>query len=192
MRPKGILATTVRLIAQNFADNGTINAPKFYRYFLSNFAKFDANAFAQCCKKPNCHYCWKKKKGNVPQVVWSTASLISLIIHSTGWEDISKLTHGPMAATSGVLVRRLSRFCYLFLFTHSCLNNCTDLSRVNTELTVKEDKCCCPFIRDIYITVLAPVVQMFYSAINPINHYPVDKYYLYQQHYPLDRDLSSR
>ena len=134
----------------------------------------------------------KKKKGNVPQVVWSTASLISLIIHSTGWEDISKLTNGPMAAASGVLVRCLSRFCYLFLFTHSCLNNCTDLSRVNTELTVKGDKCCCPFIRGIYITVLAPVVQMFYSAINPINHYPVDKYYLYQQHYPLDRDLSSR
>ena len=41
MRPKGILATTVRLIAQNFADNGTINAPKFYRYFLSNFSNFD-------------------------------------------------------------------------------------------------------------------------------------------------------
>ena len=41
MRPKGIFATTVRLIAQNFADYGTINAQKFYRYFLSNFANFD-------------------------------------------------------------------------------------------------------------------------------------------------------
>ena len=90
---------------------------------------------------------------------------------------MSKLTNGPIAAASGVLVCCLSRFCYFALFTHSCVNNCTDLSPVNTELTVKEDKCCCPFIRDIYITVLAPVVQMFYSAINPINHYPVVKYY---------------
>ena len=70
--------------------------------------------------------------------------------------------------------------------THSCLNYCTDLSGAKTE-----NKCCCPFIRDIYITVLAPVVQMFYSAINPINYYPVHKYYWYQQRYPLDRDLSS-
>ena len=29
-------------------------------------------------------------------------------------------------------------------------------------------------IHDIYITVLAPVVQMFYSAINRVDHYPVD------------------
>ena len=184
MRLKGILATTVRLIAQNFADNGTINAPKFYRYFLSNFANFDE--FRESLMPTLSHSVVRdptativeKKKGNVPQVVWSTASLISLIIHSTGWEDISNLTNGPMAAASGVLVCCLSRFCYLFLFTHGCLNNnCTDLSRVNTELTVKGDKCCCPFIRGIYITVLSPVVQMFYSAINPINHYPVVKYY---------------
>ena len=183
MRPKGILATTVRLIAQNFADNGTINAPKFYRYFLSNFANFDE--FRESLMPTLSHSVVRdptativeKKKGNVPQVVWSTASLISLIIHSTGWEDISKLTNGPMSTASGILVRCVSRFCYLFLFTHSCLNTCTDLSRVNTELTIKEDKCYCPFIRDTYITVLAPLVQMFYIAINPINHYPVDKYY---------------
>ena len=155
--------------------------------------KFDTNTFARCCKRLNCHYCWTKR-GNVSQVVWSTTSFVSLIIYSTGWEDNSKLANGPIAAASGVLVCCLSRFCYLALFTHSCLNNCTDLSRVNTELTVKENKCCCPFIRDIYITVLAPVVQMFYSAINPTHLYPVDKYqkyYWYQQRYPLDRDLSS-
>ena len=66
-----------------------------------------------------------------------------------------------IAAASDVLV------CYppgllvgLFVFgffTHSCVNKCTELSRVKTKLTVKEDKCCCPYIRDIYITVLAPV-----------------------------------
>ena len=78
-----------------------------------------------------------------------------------------------------------------FLLTHSCLNNCTDISRVKTELTVKEDKCCCPFIRNIYITVLAPVVQTFYGEMNQTNHYPVDKYYGYQLRYPLDGDLSS-
>ena len=148
--------------------------------------KFDTNTFARCCKRLNCHYCWKKK-GNVSQVVWSTASLVSLIIHSTGWEDNSKLPNGPIAAASDVLACCLSRFCYLALFTHSCLNNCTDRSRVNAELTVKENMCCCPFIRDMYITDLAPVVQMFYSAINPINYYPVDKYYWYQLRCPLDR-----
>ena len=94
-------------------------------------------------------------------MVWPTASFVSLIIHSTGWEDNSKFMNTPIAAASDVLV------CYppgllvcLFVFgffTHSCVNKCTELSRVKTELTVKEDKCCCPYIRDIYITVLAPV-----------------------------------
>ena len=71
-------------------------------------------------------------------------------------------------------------------------NICTDLSRVTTELTIKEDKCCCPFIRDIYITILAPDIQIFYGAINQMNHYKVDKYYGY--HYVIhwiDGDLSS-
>ena len=123
-------------------------------------------------------------------MVWSTASFASLIIHSTGWEDISKLMNGPIAAASGVLVCYLPRICFLAFFTHSCLNICTDLSRVTTELsqlTIKEGKWCYPFTRDIYITVLAPVVQIFYGAINQINYYPVDKYYGYQLRYPLDR-----
>ena len=48
-----------------------------------------------------------EKKGNVSQVVWSTASLVSLIIHSTGWEDNSKLMNGPIEPASDVPV------CYL-------------------------------------------------------------------------------
>ena len=92
-------------------------------------------------------------------MVWSSASFVSLIIHSMGWEDNSKLMNRPIVAASDVLVCYLSGlFAFLFVFfTHSCVNNCTDLSRVKSELTVKEAKCCCPFIRDIFITVLAPV-----------------------------------
>ena len=92
-------------------------------------------------------------------MVWSTTSFVSLIIHSTGWEDNSKFMNRPIAAASDVLVCYLPGLfvCLFGFFTHSCVNNCTDLSRVKTELTVKEDKCCCPFIRDIYITVLALV-----------------------------------
>ena len=37
---------------------------------------------------------------------------------------------------------------------------------------------------------LAPVVQKLDSAIHRINHYPVDKCWGNQLHYPLDRDLS--
>ena len=156
MRPKGIFVTTVRLIVQNFAYYGTINAQKFYRYFLSNFANFDEfrgrlmrQLLHSVVGDPTATIVEKKKKRNVSQVVWSTASLVSLIIHSTGWEDNSKLLNGPIAAASGVLVECLPRFCYLALFTHSCLNNCNDRSRVNGKLAVKENKCCCPFIRDI-------------------------------------------
>ena len=124
--------------------------------------------------------------------MWSIASFVSLIIHSTGWEDNSKLMNEQIAAASDVLVCRLPVFFFVFVlffdfFTHSCVSNCTDISRVKTKLTVKEDKWGCPFIGGIYITVLAPVVQIFYGAINQINHYPVDKYYGYQQRYPLDR-----
>ena len=93
-------------------------------------------------------------------MVWSTASFVSLIIHSTGWEDNSKLMNGPIEPESNVPVCYLpGLFVCLFVrfITHSSVKNCIDLSRVKTELTVKEDKCCCPFIRDIYITVLAPV-----------------------------------
>ena len=61
---------------------------------------------------------------------------------------------------------------------------------MKTELTVKEDKCCCPFIRDIYIIVLAPVVQLFYGEFHWINPFLVDKYYGYKLRYPLDKDLS--
>ena len=35
------------------------------------------------------------------------------------------------------------------------------------------------------------VVETFDSAIHRINHYPADKYYRNQLHYPLDSDLSS-
>ena len=95
-------------------------------------------------------------------MVWSTASFVALIMHSTGWEDNSKLVNGPIEPASDVPVIRLCYLPGLFVclfgfFTHSCVNDCTELLRVKTELTVKEDKCCCPFIRDIYITVLAPV-----------------------------------
>ena len=37
---------------------------------------------------------------------------------------------------------------------------------------------------------LAPVVQKLDSAINRINHYPMDKYWVNQLRYPMDRDLS--
>ena len=63
---------------------------------------------------------------------------------------------------------------------------------MKTEVTVKEDKCCCPFIRDIYITVLAPVVQLFYGEFHRINPFPEDKYYGYKLRYPMDKDLSIR
>ena len=36
----------------------------------------------------------------------------------------------------------------------------------------------------------APVVQTLDSAIQRINHYPADKYWGNQLHYPLNRDLS--
>ena len=94
-------------------------------------------------------------------MVWSTASFVSLIIHSTGWEDNSKLMNRPIAAASDVFVCYLSGLfvCLFVCLFHAQFRsyNCTDLSRVKTELTVKEAKCCCPFIRDIFITVLAPV-----------------------------------
>ena len=38
--------------------------------------------------------------------------------------------------------------------------------------------------------ILASVVQKLDSAIHQINHYPTDKYYGNQLHYPLDSDLS--
>ena len=81
-------------------------------------------------------------------------------------------------------------FFFLAFFTHSCVKNWTDLSRVKTEVTVKEDKCCYPFIRDIYIIVLALVVQLFCGEFHRINPFPVDKYYGYQLRYPLDKDVS--
>ena len=37
----------------------------------------------------------------------------------------------------------------------------------------------------------APVVQTLDSTIHRINHYPADKYYGNQLHYPVDRFLSS-
>ena len=36
-----------------------------------------------------------------------------------------------------------------------------------------------------------PVVQTLDSAIRRINHYPVDKYYGNQLHYPVDKSLSA-
>ena len=73
---------------------------------------------------------------------------------------------------------------------HSCVKIWTDLSRVKTEVTVKEDKSCCPLIRDIYIKVLIPVIQLFYGEFHPTNPFPVGKYYRYQLRYPLDKDFS--
>ena len=39
--------------------------------------------------------------------MWSTTSFVSLIVHSTGWEDNSKLMNGPIEPESNVPV------CYL-------------------------------------------------------------------------------
>ena len=39
---------------------------------------------------------------------------------------------------------------------------------------------------------LASVVQTLDSAIHRINHYPAEKYYRNQLHYPLDSALSGR
>ena len=47
----------------------------------------------------------------------STTSFVSLIIHSTGWEDNSKLMNGPIAAASDVPVCYLpGLFVCLFVF----------------------------------------------------------------------------
>ena len=81
--------------------------------------------------------------------------------------------NGPIATGSGVLVCCLKGvFLFFSLFTHSCVKNCIDLSLVKTELLKMS------FFHDIYLIVLAPVVQMSYSAINRINRYPVDKWIL--------------
>ena len=71
----------------------------------------------------------EKKKGNVSQVVWSTASFVSLIIHSKGWEDNSKLMNGPIDPASDVaVIRRMlpSGFvffvcCFFFWLFHAQL-----------------------------------------------------------------------
>ena len=126
---------TVRLIEGNFAENRMHRNlsvfPLEIREFWRISEKFAIITFAQCCWRPNCHYCWKRK-GNVSQVVWSTASFVSLTIHSTGWEDNNKLMNGPIATGGGVLVCCLKSV--FFFFTHSCVKNCIDLSRVKTEL----------------------------------------------------------
>ena len=192
VRPKRIFATTVRLIARNFSDNRTIWCsqispilPLEIREFWRISEKFAIITFAQCCWRPNCHYCW-----NVSQVVWSTTSFVSLTIHSTGWEDNNKLMNGPIARGSGVLVCCLKSVFFFFFFFFFFLR--TVVWRTASIFHVWRPNCQRgPFIHDIYITVLAPVVQMLYSAINRINHYPVDKYYGYQLRGPLDWDLPS-
>ena len=54
-------------------------------------------------------------------MVWSTASFVALIMHSTGWEDNSKLVNGPIEPASDVpVIRRMlpSGFvCLAFLRT---------------------------------------------------------------------------
>ena len=57
-------------------------------------------------------------------MVWSAASFVSLIIHSTGWEDNSKLMNRPIAAASDVFV------CYL-----SGLFVCLSFSRTVALIT---------------------------------------------------------
>ena len=125
---------TVRLIAGNFAENRMHRNlsvfPPEIRKFWRISEKFAIITFAQCCWRPNCHYCWRRK-GNVSQVVWSNAPFVSLTIHSMGWEDNNKFMNGPISTGSGVLVYCLKSF---FFFTHSCVKNCIDLSRVKTEL----------------------------------------------------------
>ena len=49
-------------------------------------------------------------------MAWSTASFVSLIIHSTRWEDNSKLMNGPIAAGSGDLVCCLASVFSVFGF----------------------------------------------------------------------------
>ena len=46
------------------------------------------------------------------------------------------------------------------------------------------------FLPFFFFRVLAPVVEKMDSAIQWINHYPVDKYLENQLRYPVDRDLS--
>ena len=125
VRPTRIFAMSVRLIAQNFADNGTINAPKYTSVPSQNSETFAIITFAQCCWRPNCHYCWKRK-GNVSELVWSATSFVSLTIYSTGWEDNNKLMNGPIFL--------LFFFFFFYAQLHSCVNNCIDLLRVKTVL----------------------------------------------------------
>ena len=52
-------------------------------------------------------------------MVWSTAFFVSLIMHSTGWEDNSKLMNRPIEAASDVLVCYLPGlflFCFVLFF----------------------------------------------------------------------------
>ena len=69
-------------------------------------------------KQPTATIVEKESELNVSQVVWSTASFVSLIIHSTGWEDNSKLMNRPIAAASDVFVCYLSG---LFVCLFVCL-----------------------------------------------------------------------
>ena len=129
---------TVRLIEGNFAENRMHRNlsvfPLEIREFWRISEKFAIITRVQCCWRPNCHYCWKRK-GNVFQLVWSTAPFVSLTIHSMGWEDNDKLMNGPIATSGGVLVCCLkSFFFFVFFFKHSCVKNCIHLSRVKTEL----------------------------------------------------------
>ena len=66
VRPKRIFSMSVLFIARNFADNRTINTPKFTHIpsrnsrILTNFVEVCYHHF----RTAFCHYCWKRK-GNV-------------------------------------------------------------------------------------------------------------------------------
>ena len=60
----------------------------------------------------------------------------------------------------------------------------------DTEQSMSEVICESVEMAGKRLIVLAPVVQTLDNAIHRINHYPADKYYGNQLHYPLDSDLS--
>ena len=122
VRLKRIFAMTVRLLSRNFADNRAINAPKFTGVpsrnsrILTSFGEVCYHHFCTVLLKTKLSLLLKEKR-KCSQVVWSTASFVSLTIHSTGWEDNSKLMNGPIATGSGVPVCCLMRVFFFFLRT---------------------------------------------------------------------------
>ena len=82
---------------------------------LTNFGEVCYHHFCTVLLKTQLPLLLKEKR-KCSQVVWSTASFVSLTIHSTGWEDNSKLMNGQTATGSGVPVCCLMRVFFFFFF----------------------------------------------------------------------------